>query len=144
MTIDVDAVSARRSSWGLESEPENWRDQALCAQVDPELFFPEKGGSSKAAKTICKLCPVRLECLQDALDHGDRFGVRGGLSERERRSLERPKRVDPPSRLPIDIGSISHGTHAGYNAGCKCRACANAEGWYQRRRHRIRGSGGAA
>lgn len=124
---------------------EPWVEQALCAQIDSEIFFPEKGRSTKEAKRICGMCPVRLECLQAALDREERFGVWGGLSERERRKLTKPKhRPDPPSRLPIDIGNLTHGTHAGYNAGCKCRPCTTAEGWYQRNRHKRRGCGGAA
>lgn len=74
-----------------------WRDAALCAQVDSELYFPKKGGSTKEAKRVCngdarrglEPCPVRAECLQDALTNGDRFGIWGGLSERERRKLQR-------------------------------------------------------
>jgi WhiB family redox-sensing transcriptional regulator len=57
---------------------------ALCAQTDPEIFFPEKGGSTVAAKKVCMRCPERVDCLEDALETRERFGVRGGLSERER------------------------------------------------------------
>lgn len=67
--------------------PAGWRDLALCAQTDPELFFPDRGGTSAPAKQVCARCPVRAECLQDALDRGERFGVWGGMSERERRNL---------------------------------------------------------
>jgi WhiB family redox-sensing transcriptional regulator len=66
-----------------------WRDLALCAQTDPEAFFPDKGESPKPAKRVCARCEVRAECLQHALDCGERFGIWGGLSERERRSLTR-------------------------------------------------------
>ena len=66
-----------------------WTEQALCAQVDPELFFPDRGGSVREAKSICAVCPVRQECLADALQTRDKFGVRGGLSERERRRIYR-------------------------------------------------------
>lgn len=66
-----------------------WQDRALCAQTDPEAFFPEKGGSSRAAKLVCLACEVRVECLEYALAHDERFGVWGGLSERERRRLKR-------------------------------------------------------
>jgi WhiB family redox-sensing transcriptional regulator len=68
---------------------EAWRDQALCAQTDPESFFPEKGCSSREAKKVCVECVVKAECLQYALDHDERFGIWGGLSERERRRLRR-------------------------------------------------------
>lgn len=66
-----------------------WRDAALCAQTDPEAFFPDKGGSTRDAKAICSRCAVRPECLQAALDNDERFGIWGGLSERERRHLKR-------------------------------------------------------
>lgn len=69
-------------------DSEEWPDRALCAQTDPEAFFPERGCSTAEAKRICMACPVRTECLDYALEHGERFGVWGGLSERERRKLK--------------------------------------------------------
>ena len=66
-----------------------WHDDALCAQTDPEAFFPEKGGSTREAKKICSGCPVRAQCLEYALGNDERFGIWGGLSERERRRLRR-------------------------------------------------------
>jgi WhiB family redox-sensing transcriptional regulator len=68
---------------------EQWQERALCAQTDPEAFFPEKGGSTREAKRICLGCEVRGECLEYALAHDERFGIWGGLSERERRRLKR-------------------------------------------------------
>jgi WhiB family redox-sensing transcriptional regulator len=67
--------------------PLSWLDHGLCAQTDPDAFFPDKGASSKAAKQVCRGCEVRERCLQYALDHNERFGVWGGLSDRERRQL---------------------------------------------------------
>jgi WhiB family redox-sensing transcriptional regulator len=67
-----------------------WQDRALCASEDPDAFFPEKGGSVQAAKRVCLQCTVRVECLEYALTHDKRFGVWGGLSERERRRLRDP------------------------------------------------------
>jgi WhiB family redox-sensing transcriptional regulator len=66
-----------------------WQDKALCAQTDPEAFFPEKGGSTREAKRICVSCEVKQECLEYALMQDERFGIWGGLSERERRRLKR-------------------------------------------------------
>jgi len=66
-----------------------WQDRALCAQTDPEAFFPEKGGSTREAKRVCASCEVRSECLDYALAHDERFGIWGGLSERERRKMKR-------------------------------------------------------
>jgi WhiB family redox-sensing transcriptional regulator len=67
----------------------SWQEEALCAQTDPEAFFPEKGGSTREAKRICVGCEVKAECLEYALLHDERFGIWGGLSERERRRLKR-------------------------------------------------------
>ncbi|MGI8537041.1 MAG: WhiB family transcriptional regulator [Mycobacteriales bacterium] len=67
----------------------SWQEQALCAQTDPEAFFPEKGGSTREAKRICVGCDVKGECLEYALGQDERFGIWGGLSERERRRVRR-------------------------------------------------------
>jgi WhiB family redox-sensing transcriptional regulator len=67
----------------------SWQERALCAQTDPEAFFPEKGGSTREAKKVCVSCEVRSECLEYALAHDERFGIWGGLSERERRRLKK-------------------------------------------------------
>jgi WhiB family transcriptional regulator, redox-sensing transcriptional regulator len=72
-----------------DGEEQDWQERALCAQTDPEAFFPEKGGSTREAKRICSGCEVRAECLEYALAHDERFGIWGGLSERERRRLRR-------------------------------------------------------
>ena len=65
-----------------------WQDDALCAQVDPELFFPEQGGKSKAAKKVCAQCPVRDQCLDYALTEGIvEFGVFGGTTAAEREAM---------------------------------------------------------
>ncbi|MCG8917865.1 MULTISPECIES: WhiB family transcriptional regulator [Actinokineospora] len=72
-----------------ETDEQEWQERALCAQTDPEAFFPEKGGSTREAKRICLGCEVRAECLDYALAHDERFGIWGGLSERERRKLKK-------------------------------------------------------
>ena len=66
-----------------------WQERANCLGVDPDLFFPERGASTREAKGVCKGCEVRLECLEYALAHGEKFGIWGGLSERERRRVRR-------------------------------------------------------
>lgn len=72
-------------------DPPPWAEHAKCLQADPEIFFPEKGGSTREAKRICAECDVRAECLEYALVNDERFGVWGGLSERERRKLKRTR-----------------------------------------------------
>jgi WhiB family transcriptional regulator, redox-sensing transcriptional regulator len=76
-------------AFGPPADEPDWQERALCAQTDPEAFFPEKGGSTREAKRICSGCEVRAECLEYALAHDERFGIWGGLSERERRRLRR-------------------------------------------------------
>ncbi|MDQ3222017.1 MAG: WhiB family transcriptional regulator [Gemmatimonadota bacterium] len=71
---------------------------ALCAQTDPELFYPKKGGTGSAAKAVCRLCDVRAECLTDALASGEQHGVWGGLSLGQRR--RHPGYVPPPAGWP--------------------------------------------
>jgi WhiB family redox-sensing transcriptional regulator len=84
---------ALTKSNAFDSDPQegvlDWQKQALCAQTDPEAFFPEKGGSTREAKRICVGCEVKQECLEYALLQDERFGISGGMSERERRRLKR-------------------------------------------------------
>lgn len=69
----------------------NWQDRAACQGVDPDLFFPERGESTEEAKEVCRGCTVRSECLELALQNGEKFGIWGGLSERERRRVRRQR-----------------------------------------------------
>ena len=70
----------------------DWRQDALCAQIDTDMFFPGKGESTADAKRTCMACPVRTQCLTEALANGERYGVWGGKSERERRRLQQDAR----------------------------------------------------
>lgn len=72
---------------------QDWRGDALCAQTDPEAFFPKRGEATTEAKLICSMCEVRAECLEYALGEGDEdlHGVWGGTSHRERRALRRAR-----------------------------------------------------
>jgi WhiB family redox-sensing transcriptional regulator len=85
----VDLTGGLTGLSGLTPEDPGWQELALCAQTDPEAFFPEKGGSTREAKRVCQSCEVRQECLEYALGNDERFGIWGGLSERERRRLKR-------------------------------------------------------
>ena len=60
---------------------EGWRDDALCAEVDPDLFFPPKGVTARRARKVCARCEVRAECLEWALGlraEDDEYGVLAG------------------------------------------------------------------
>jgi WhiB family transcriptional regulator, redox-sensing transcriptional regulator len=87
--VQLGVPGVRRPLEGEDGNPLGWQTDALCAQTDPEAFFPEKGGSTRDAKKICTTCDVRGECLEYALQNDERFGIWGGLSERERRKLKR-------------------------------------------------------
>ncbi len=63
------------------------QENGVCAETDPEAFFPEKGESTKEAKKVCRSCDIREDCLEIALDTKQRFGVWGGFSEPERRKI---------------------------------------------------------
>jgi WhiB family redox-sensing transcriptional regulator len=78
-TVDVDAEAP-------------WQSRANCAGIDPDLFFPERGASTLAAKQVCWGCEVRTECLTYAIDHNEKHGIWGGLSGRERRQIIRRRR----------------------------------------------------
>jgi len=105
---------------------------ALCAQVDPDLWFPEKGQSNTAAKAICHRCDIEATCLALALADPEIEGIWGGTSQRERQVLR-------GSSLP-KIRPINHGTEGGYathrsrgETACPdCKTANNAA--HQRRR----------
>lgn len=87
--VNLGVPGVRRATVNEDDTALGWQADALCAQTDPEAFFPEKGGSTRDAKRICTTCDVRGECLEYALSNDERFGIWGGLSERERRKLKR-------------------------------------------------------
>lgn len=78
------------------AEAPDWHRDALCAQADPEAFFPEKGGSPREAKQVCRRCPVREQCLTDAIAHDERFGVWGGIGTRQQRQTLAPTLAPAP------------------------------------------------
>lgn len=68
--------------------PGAWVEHGLCqGHPNPSLWFPERGESVAEAKAICRVCPVKGDCLEHALRHRERHGIWGGRSERERRRL---------------------------------------------------------
>ncbi|HVM54957.1 MAG TPA: WhiB family transcriptional regulator [Acidimicrobiales bacterium] len=71
----------------------SWHDYANCLGVDPDLFFPERGASTKEAKEVCRGCVVREDCLEYALQNSEKFGIWGGMSERERRRIRRARAI---------------------------------------------------
>jgi WhiB family transcriptional regulator, redox-sensing transcriptional regulator len=89
------------TAWIDDQEPEEeeadaWQEYASCRGLDPDLFFPERGGDTRSAKAVCDGCPVRAECLDYALTPPvEKFGIWGGMSERERRRIRSQRRSRP-------------------------------------------------
>ena len=79
-----------------------WQGRANCMGVDPDLFFPERGASTREAKAVCRGCVVRDDCLEYALANGEKFGIWGGLSERERRRIRRERAM---RRQPVSASA---------------------------------------
>jgi WhiB family transcriptional regulator, redox-sensing transcriptional regulator len=86
----MDAEYVRPEFEGVADIPD-WKARANCMGVDPDLFFPERGMSTREAKEVCRGCVVREDCLEYALANGEKFGIWGGLSERERRRIRRAR-----------------------------------------------------
>jgi WhiB family redox-sensing transcriptional regulator len=80
---DPDVWSGSIAGWDVP----RFTERALCAETDPEEWFPEQGGSTAAAKAVCRQCPALAECRVWALSHDEKFGVWAGLSERQRHRL---------------------------------------------------------
>lgn len=110
-----------------DGAPEDWRDRALCAQIEPAIFFPEKGESVREAKRVCSTCPVRAECLDYALARDERFGIFGGLSANERRRLGRQRQVEAMSRAAAALLAEDKK---------RCRACQKVQAVDQFHRNR--------
>lgn len=134
----------------------SWFARAACKGADPNLWFPETDDTDnhgRAAKAICATCPVRLDCLVDALQRNEDGGIWGGAGEPTRRALARvlPAATHDPTVLPDVCGcewcalitaflagamidsngpGATHGLRATYNNGCRCFACRLAVGEY--------------
>ncbi|WP_020580166.1 WhiB family transcriptional regulator [Actinopolymorpha alba] len=95
MSVLLDTVELPTA--GLPSGP-SWLRRAACAGLTPDLFYPDERGPDpdgrrSPAKAICRRCPVRRDCLSDALNRDDEYGIWGGLTPRERRNLKKSKEI---------------------------------------------------
>lgn len=68
-----------------------WQVDANCKDVDPDIFFPDRGASTRKAKELCNACEVQEHCLEYAIVNAEKFGIWGGLSERERRKIRKER-----------------------------------------------------
>lgn len=111
-------------------DTEYWREEAACAGVDPELFYPDKRSDHeriRSAKMICRNCEVSTQCLSEALSIGEPHGIWGGYMPDEREVIRAARGL--PFRKPPEI--FPHGTAAGYARHARagqiaCRACVRA------------------
>jgi WhiB family redox-sensing transcriptional regulator len=117
-----------------------WRQHAACRGVDTDLFFPGRGDDVNVPRAVCDTCPVKQQCLDAHI--AEKFGMFGGLSERERRKLRRELAAPKPELTPIPAGTKrcntcgddkpysdyhrwSNGTPDGFHYMCKpCRKAA--------------------
>ena len=110
---------------------DDWRDQAECKGVDPNIFFPGRGDwmAIRIAKTICAECEVRAECLEEAILNNEQVGVFGGTTPYDRRKIRRT-RTDLPA-IRRFRQRPSWGTENGYkwhlrHKDAPCLACRQA------------------
>ena len=73
-----------------------WADSGSCTNADPDLFFPQPGTDTSYARSICRGCPVRIQCLDYALQSGQKHGIWGGMTESQRRRLRRRSHPSNP------------------------------------------------
>jgi|TARA_B100000749_G_C18391579_1_gene450481 WhiB family redox-sensing transcriptional regulator len=93
----VQASGKAAVTMGIIAKPNldtDWKDYSNCLGVDPDLFFPERGASTREAKEVCRSCVVQNDCLEYALQNGEKFGIWGGMSERERRRIRRQRALE--------------------------------------------------
>lgn len=116
-----------------------WREHALCRGCDPALFFPERGNSQgvEQAKAVCGDCPVKAECLTDALANKETAGIRGGLSSLERRSFVHEAQPSDRTRVCICCGVEFLGAVTSRVCSEECRRQRKVEAY---RRHNARRS----
>ncbi|MFT4289054.1 WhiB family transcriptional regulator [Nocardioides sp.] len=69
---------------------DDWAPRAACRTEQPDMLFV-RGAEQNKVKQVCAACPVKTECLAEALDNQIEWGVWGGMTERERRALLRRK-----------------------------------------------------
>ncbi len=93
--MDIQALVAEGAL--VAQSDQSWQSRANCMGVDPELFFPERGSSTREAKEVCRGCVVRTDCLEFAIANGEKFGIWGGMSERERRRVRRSRLLHQPA-----------------------------------------------
>lgn len=102
----------------------SWRLLANCRGCDPALFFPERGEMTREAKAVCNACVVREECLEYALSNGEKYGLWGGVSERQRRRMRTARRKNGTSKSYIRSTRPCPICHTEFTAPDKNETCS--------------------
>lgn len=108
-TLPDTVIRSSRPSGGWVAD---WSAQAACRTTDPDEVFVQ-GAAQNRAKAVCTGCPVRTECLADALDYRVEFGVWGGMTERERRALLRRRPTVVSWRALLETARREYERNAG-------------------------------
>lgn len=103
---------------GYEMIPTDWMEHAVCRGLDTNIFYPSRGEAASPAIAICATCPVTQQCADYAVAIRQKHGIWGGLTEANRRRIERPTK-------PHKYGP-PHGTESRYHRGCRCQTCTEA------------------
>ncbi|MGV7585248.1 WhiB family transcriptional regulator [Mycobacterium kansasii] len=117
---------------------QQWMADALCRQTDPEIFYPEQGGSPREAKLVCLACRVQTACLEHALRNHEQHGIWGGLTADERKHRGRTLAAQPLQLRCRNGHQLGSKADLGYGRN-NCRQCAR-DNW---QRYRARQAGGA-
>jgi WhiB family redox-sensing transcriptional regulator len=94
---------------------QEWQDLAACRTIPVEMFFPPAEQEADDAKSVCDACTVREPCLEFAITAGERFGIWGGLTPQERRSIvaKRRNRAAAAKRAAVDVTPLPGGMSLG-------------------------------
>ena len=106
----------------------DWSAQAACRTTDPDELFVQ-GAAQNRAKAVCTGCPVRTECLADALDNRVEFGVWGGMTERERRALLRRRPTVTSWRRLLETARTEYERDAGCCRSTRTRRTRTTPRW---------------
>ena len=120
----------------------NWRDRAACAGMFDVDWFPHPSARTPVALQVCRECPVRQECLEDALGEGlDQFGVRGGHTEKQRMRMARSRTRAAVAECGTDAGYYRHLRQL-MTVPCDLCRRAHADAWLRRKWRRRLGHEG--
>lgn len=120
------------------TDAEEWRESAVCRQVDPDLWFPEAGDNGFDAKRVCRTCPVQPECLEFAVQTGARDGIWGGKAPEELLQIRKQRGLARPGIRPTPVAEVLDLARLGWTAEAIAAAvdCTPRSVWRVLKAHR--------